>query len=217
MISPAEDLQSGTGWAECSPRALSRWPREKPTTYADLQDQLKHHKLIGKKTGFTISQPNRLAYVLQLQAVLSEAHGSAANDLPDGDSGIEGRNVKRKARSEGSGKKKKRRKGTEYMGYCWTAEEEDDFEVEAIVGMLTADGKSSYANQGKAKAGTVLYRIVWKDFPPDMVWYEPAENLGDELLAQYEGQLEAEAQLDAEEAAELAAEEAAEAADMDTE
>eukprot|EP00966_Prymnesium_polylepis_P268999 6214136-Prymnesium_polylepis.2 len=21
--------------------------------------------------------------------------------------------------------------------------------------------------------GTVLYRIVWSDFPPDMVWYEP--------------------------------------------
>ena len=89
------------------------------------------------------------------------------------------------------------------MDYFWTAEEEDDFEVEAIVGMVVADGKTCYANQGKAKAGTVLYRIVWKDYPPDMLWYEPAENLGDGLLEEYEAGLEAEAQLDAEEAAEL--------------
>ena len=83
---------------------------------------------------------------------------------------------------------------------------EEDFEVEAIVGMVVADGKTVYANQGRVKVGTVLYRIVWKDYPPDVIWYEPAENLGDELLAEYEAALEAEAELDAEEAAELAAE-----------
>ena len=145
-----------------------------------------------------------MGYVLQLQALLSEAYGAAANDLADGDSGIEGRNVKRKARCEGGSKKKRKR--TEYMGHSWTTEEEEDFEVEAIVGMVVADGKTVYANQGRVKVGTVLYRIVWKDYPPDVIWYEPAENLGDELLAEYEAALEAEAELDAEEAAELAAE-----------
>ena len=72
---------------------------------ADLQDQLKHHKLVGKKAGFTVLQPNRSAYVLQLQALLSEVHSAAANDLPEGESGIEGRGIKRKA-SGGGGRKK---------------------------------------------------------------------------------------------------------------
>ena len=44
---------------------------------------------------------------------------------------------------------------------------------------VVADGKATYANQGKAKVGTVLYRVVWKDFPPDLVWYEPEDNLGE--------------------------------------
>ena len=63
----------------------------------------------------------------------------------------------------------------------------------------------------KAAQGTVLYRIVWKDadgccFPPDVVWYEPRENLGSELPAL----LEFEAQ-EAAEALEVAAGEAEEA------
>ena len=61
------------------------------------------------------------------------------------------------------------------------------------VGKLTADGKAVYANQGKAKQGTVLYRIVWKDYPPDVVWYEPRENVGVELIEQYEARAAAEA------------------------
>lgn len=32
----------------------------------------------------------------------------------------------------------------------------------------------------------MLYRIVWKDYPPDMVWYEPAENIGEELRTAFE-------------------------------
>ena len=61
------------------------------------------------------------------------------------------------------------------------------------VGKLTADGKTVYANQGKAKQGTILYRIVWKDYPPDDVWYEPRENVGVELIEQYEARVAAEA------------------------
>ena len=158
-----------------------------------LKDQLKKHKLLGKSTAkFTISQPNRTAYILQLQTLLLEANPHA-NDLAPGDSGIKGRNIKRK---EGAGNKAgKKRKPNEryYMGYVWTAEEEDDFEVEAIVGKLTADGVTEYANQGKAKAGTVLYRIVWQNYPPDMIWYEPAENIGTGLREEFEARAAAEA------------------------
>eukprot|EP00965_Chrysotila_dentata_P033866 1127644-Pleurochrysis_carterae.AAC.1 len=55
----------------------------------DLRDLLKKHKLLGK-TGFALSLLNRTAYVLQLQTLLLEANEDA-NDLDDGDSGIDGR------------------------------------------------------------------------------------------------------------------------------
>eukprot|EP00965_Chrysotila_dentata_P082503 2723436-Pleurochrysis_carterae.AAC.1 len=69
-----------------------------------------------------------------------------------------------------------------YMGYKWTEEKEDAFEVEAIVGNIVEAGCTAYAKQGKAAAGVVLYHIDWKGYPSDMVWYEPGENLGSELL-----------------------------------
>eukprot|EP00965_Chrysotila_dentata_P089391 2951780-Pleurochrysis_carterae.AAC.1 len=75
------------------------------------------------------------------------------------------------------------------MGYEWTEEEEDAFEVEAIVGKIVADGRTAFANQGKAAVGIVLYGIVWRDYPPDIVWYEPGENLGSELLQHYKQSL----------------------------
>eukprot|EP00966_Prymnesium_polylepis_P179729 4161368-Prymnesium_polylepis.1 len=104
-----------------------------------LKDQLKKRKLLGA-TGFTVTQPNRTAYVLQLQTLLLAAD-PAANDLSEGDSGIVGRNIKRKTsvKASGGGKVagKKRKKGDMtrfYMDYSWTEEEEDSFKVEAIVG-----------------------------------------------------------------------------------
>ena len=96
----------------------------------DLQDQLKYHKLVRKATGFTVTQPNRKAYVLQLQALLTEAHGMAANDLPEGESGIEGRGLKkRKAVSNGGSKKrgKKQQKLSNDCGDTW--DEDEEFEV----------------------------------------------------------------------------------------
>ena len=160
--------------------------------------------MLGKK-GFTLTQSSRTAYVLQLQTLLLEADPTA-NDLEDGDSGIDGRSVKRKAKTAGTKggvkKKGKKRKSDEdddviyYMDYSWTTEEEESFTVDAIVGKVVADGKSKYANQGKAAKGEILYRIVWKDYPPDLVWYEPAENLGSELLSEYEERVVKEAEED---------------------
>eukprot|EP00965_Chrysotila_dentata_P199646 6179514-Pleurochrysis_carterae.AAC.1 len=48
----------------------------------------------------------------------------------------------------------------------------------------------------RAKQCIVLYRIVWMDYAPDRVWYEPGENLGSELLQQYEQSLPEEAAAD---------------------
>lgn len=82
---------------------------------------------------------------------------------------------------------------------------------------VVADGKATYANQGKAKVGTVLYRVVWKDFPPDLVWYEPEDNLAQDLgegyLKEYEARVAAEAAADEESAREDAELEALEEAE----
>lgn len=48
------------------------------------------------------------------------------------------------------------------------------------------------------KAGTKLYRTIWADFPPDLLWYEPIEYVKDtEAFREYKRQLELEAQQDA--------------------
>ena len=52
-----------------------------------------------------------------------------------------------------SSKGKKRKAGViQYMGFEWTRAEADDFEVEAIVGKVVADGKATFANQASAPA-----------------------------------------------------------------
>lgn len=48
----------------------------------ELQDQLKAWKLKGSK-GFTVTQKDREAYVLQLQALIFDEYGASSNDLAD--------------------------------------------------------------------------------------------------------------------------------------
>ena len=45
---------------------------------------------------------------------------------------------------------------------------------------------------------------MWKDYPPDLVWYEPALNVSSELVAEYETLVAAEAAADEAEALEEA-------------
>ena len=35
----------------------------------------------------------------------------------------------------------------------------------------------------------MIHRLVWKDYPPDLIWYEPAENIADALLEEYKARL----------------------------
>ena len=81
---------------------------------------------------------------------------------------------------------------------------------------VVADGVSTYANQGKVRNGTVLYRIIWQGYSPDLVWYEPAANVGPGLVTDFEARVAAEAEAEAAEAA-AAAEEEAELAAMEEE
>ena len=66
---------------------FTKYSELKATTNGQLTDQLKYHKLVRKKTGFTVSQPNWTASALLLQTILSDWHPDA-NDLSDGDLGL---------------------------------------------------------------------------------------------------------------------------------
>ena len=61
--------------------------------------------------------------------------------------------------------------------------------------------------QGKMRKGVTLYRCVWEDFPPDVIWYETEANVkGTIAYAQYTETLandESEAAAAAKEDAEL--------------
>eukprot|EP00965_Chrysotila_dentata_P052826 1752392-Pleurochrysis_carterae.AAC.5 len=97
----------------------------------DLRDQLNKHKLLSK-TGFELSLPNRTAYVLQLQTLLLKANEDA-NDIQEGDSGIDGRGVRRRATVRGRKRRRGLRSYTVHMGYEWTKEAEEKCEVQAVV------------------------------------------------------------------------------------
>ena len=145
----------------------------------------------------------------QLQFLLLKDN-PAANDLPDGDSGIEGRSI-RKRGPGGAAKKrgsKKRPLLHSYGGYEWTAEEHDGFVVDALLGKLVAGGTTSYANLDKVQAGTLIYQVMWSGFPADLLLYEPAKNIGSQLVADFEAaevEEAAQAEADAREEAELEA------------
>jgi uncharacterized protein YaiL (DUF2058 family) len=193
---------------------------------ADLADQLKYHKIVRKQTGFTVTQKDRKAYVLQLQSLLSDWH-TDANDLDSGDAGIEGRGIKRKARAPaeaerggkaggkaGAGKKAPVNVALDEDGNEVEWEDGEDYEVEAIVGTRISAGPKADKSERFPK-GTTLYRVVWKGWAADEATWEPAAHIHPDLLAEYEAGLDAEAELDAEEERELAEEADAEAAEMD--
>eukprot|EP00965_Chrysotila_dentata_P166640 5501717-Pleurochrysis_carterae.AAC.1 len=124
----------------------------------NLRDQPKKHELLGK-TGFALSLLNRTAYVLQLRTLLLEANEDANDRVEDGDSGIDGRSVRRRATVRG----RKRRRGVRsYMGYEWT-EEEKAFEVEAVVGKVLA--ASQQASSSTASCGRDTHQ-TWCGMSP---------------------------------------------------
>ena len=171
-----------------------------------LGDQLKAWKLkLGKASGFPVSYPNRTGFVLQLQTIMIAQLGGAANDLPPGESGIKGRGLKVRRTEKGEkGAPKKRKPGVEYYGdYEWDEEaNEEGWKIEAIVDKVRADGQRVFANRGKARKGSILYRIIWDGYPADLEWWEPASQIDQQTLMEYEASLAAQAAAEAADEAE---------------
>ena len=164
----------------------------------ELSDQLKYHKHVRKQSGFTVTQSNRESYVRQLQMLISDQHGAAANDLKAGDDGFKASGVQRKKRAAGGGGgggKRQKRADDE------SDDEPDDiYKVEAIVGFKVSCGQKEDGH----RKGTKLYRVVWKDWPIETATWEPYANIvDDDLIAEYEASLEREAEEEAAAAAEL--------------
>ena len=68
-------------------------------------------------------------------------------------------------------------------------EEEDEFEVEAIVGTRVSAGPKADKTERYPK-GTKLYRVIWKDYAAEAATWEPAVHICDEVLAEYESAIE---------------------------
>jgi hypothetical protein len=172
----------------------------------DLTDQLRWHKQAfkkeGKKVDFTVTG-NRTALVLRLQKLLTEAHGTVANDLAAGDDGTEkASDVPRKRRAEGAqagGKKKK--KSTKRRNDCgdeWS--EDEEFEVEAILATKISKGK---AGGDRGRKGETLYYLAWKGYSADASTWERAADIHPEIISDYKDGLQREAEADAAAEAEL--------------
>ena len=176
----------------------------------ELADQLKVYKLILKKEGFktTGAGPEMRR---QLQTLIYEKFGASANDLDDGDSGLDGRAVndgKRRARGgaagaeggKGKGKGKRKRDTRIWLhGWGWVPDEE--FDIECLVGKMIADGGTVPGREGaKIAAGTVLYKVLWEGWPPELATWEEEDQIpcGEvNFVAQYEEALAAEAAAEA--------------------
>ena len=157
-----------------------------------LSDQLKVYKLIEKKSGFLLTG-TRAQLVLAVQAQMYEKFGASANDLADGDSGVEGRGVRRRKVDGGEasgGKKRKRKNVVEYLGWEWVASER--FEIESLIGKMVAEEGVEIPGRTNVKPGTVLYKVLWKDFPPEIATWEDEDSIHDDYITAYEERLEAE-------------------------
>lgn len=172
----------------------------------ELSDQLKIFKLIEKKSGFktTGSGPEMR---LQLQSLIFEKFGAKANDLADGDSGVDGRRTAAASGGErrralggggkgGASKKRKRTNIVSLHGWEWEANEE--FIIERLIGKMVADGGEVPGHEGKKiPAGTILYKVLWEGFPPEIATWEEEDSIpcGEvDFVAQYEDGLDAEEQ-----------------------
>ena len=150
-----------------------------------LSDQLKIYKLVQKRTGFTTTGSGP-AMRLQLQSLIFDKFGAGANDLEDGDSGLEGRasndgaRRKRKVEVSAGGSSKgrgKRKRSTTVSLNDWEWDSSEEYETETLIGKLVADGVTPVPGRTGVKAGTVLYKVLWAGFPPDIATWEEEEDI----------------------------------------
>jgi hypothetical protein len=79
-----------------------------------------------------------------------------------------------------------------YKGWEWPASKK--FIMEKLIGKMVAAGE--VPGRTNVKAGTVLYKVLWEDFPPECATWEDESAIHDDLIDEYEAELEAEGELE---------------------
>lgn len=95
-------------------------------------------------------------------------------------------------------KKQKTRQIVELNGYEWYADEK--FEIDRLL-----DKKVEQVTVGKKKKRKqeiIYYKVLWKNWPPEIATWEPESSIHDDFIDEYEAAMDAEAELEAEEALE---------------
>ena len=50
------------------------------------------------------------------------------------------------------------------------------FDIERLIGKMVADGKTPVPGRTNVLAGTILYKVLWEGYPPDIATWEEADN-----------------------------------------
>ena len=115
---------------------------------------------------------------------------------------------RRKAADNPQPKRKQKRKRAKIVSMrvgdaVWEWDSTEEFEIERLIGRMVADGSDVPGRApGSIAAGTVLYRVLWAGWPPEIATWEEEESIpcGEvDFVAQYEAALAAEDAEDAEE------------------
>lgn len=157
--------------------------------------------------GFRTTGATRKELVLSAQARMFERFGAEVNDLADGDAGcdLEGSRAKptRKVMARGGaaagakqvgGKRKRGPAMVHSLGWSWPKTKK--FEIEGLLGRMVADG-GDVPGRGVVKSGTVLYKVLWLDFPPEIATWEDEDSVHEDYKLAYEEGLAEEAAKDA--------------------
>ena len=58
------------------------------------------------------------------------------------------------------------------------------------IGKMVADGKTPIPGRTNVRAGTILYKVLWDGYPPEIATWEEADNIHDDYIDVFEDALE---------------------------
>ena len=70
--------------------------------------------------------------------------------------------------------------------------------IEGLLGKMVADG-GEVPGRSHVKVGTVLYKVLWEGFTPEIATWEDESSIHDDFIDAYEAGLDEEADMDEDE------------------
>jgi len=153
-----------------------------------------------KRTGFAVTQKRREAYIVQVQALMTKEEGAAAKDLPDGDSGVRRGEVCADAQLHGrrvAAATRRARSARERSASGTATSETPRRSSRCCAPPARRTPMVNAMPMASCGRSTVLYKVIYTDFPADAATWEPAENVASDILDACEAGLEDDAAADA--------------------